>query len=105
MIEADGLSPGGAREMVLRGKALMGIEVPPPTGSSSDLALTDPSIVVDASDPEAVRSALTALERTYLRHVAETFAIGPVPEAKLTLLYNPRARPRGRLFPAWQVWS
>jgi len=33
VIEADGLSPGGAREMVLRGKALIGIEVPlPPDG-------------------------------------------------------------------------
>jgi len=99
VIEADGLSPGGAREMVLRGKALIGIEVPPSTGSSSDQALTDPSIVVDASDPEAVRSALTALESTYLRHVAETFAIGPVPEAKLTLLYNPMSKAAWAIVP------
>ena len=88
-IAADHLPQGGAREMVIRGKALVGIEVPPLDESSSAQALADPSIIVDASDPETVRPAVTALENTYLRYVAEIFAIGPVPKAKLVLLYNP----------------
>jgi ABC-2 type transport system permease protein len=89
VIEADRLPPGGARDMVKRGKALVGIEVPPVDESSPDQATVDPSIIVDASDPETVRPALTALENAYLRHVAEIFAIGPVPEAKVVYLFNP----------------
>jgi ABC-2 type transport system permease protein len=91
-IEADGLQPGGARRMVAQGKALVGLEIPPPIGSAPDQTLGDLSIIVDASDPQAVRPALAALENSYLRHVAETFAIGPVPAAKLVLLYNPSSK-------------
>lgn len=89
VIEADRLPPGGAREMVVRGKALVGIEVPRADGFSSDQASVDPTIIVDASDPATIRPALTALENAYLRHVAEIFAIGPVPEAKVVYLFNP----------------
>jgi ABC-2 type transport system permease protein len=99
VIEADHLPPGGAREMVARGKALVGIQVPPVDGSSSDQGLADPTIIVDASDPEAVRPALTALENNYLRHVAETFAIGPVPEAKVVFLFNPTSETAWAIVP------
>jgi ABC-2 type transport system permease protein len=85
--------------MVVRGKALVGIEVPPLDGSSSDQALADPSIIVDASDPEAIRPALTALENNYLRHVAETFAIGPVPAAKVVFLFNPMSQTAWAIVP------
>src|SRR5260370_31382870 len=91
-IEADGLQPGEAREMVADGKALVGIEIAPQNGPDANLLSTDPSVIVDASEPEAVRPALAALENSYLRHVAETFAIRPIPEVKLDLLYNPSGK-------------
>jgi ABC-2 type transport system permease protein len=91
-IEADGLQPGGAKEMVADGKALVGIEIAPQNESDPNQLSTDPSVVVDASEPEAVRPALAALESSYLRHVAETYAIGPIPEVKLDLLYNPSGK-------------
>jgi ABC-2 type transport system permease protein len=92
VIEADGLQPGGARQMVAQGKALVGIEVAPVDESDPAQISDDPSVIVDASDPAAVRPALAALENSYLRHVAATFAIGPVPGAKLLLLYNPSGK-------------
>jgi ABC-2 type transport system permease protein len=92
VIEADALQPGGARQMVAQGKALVGIEVAPVDESDPAQISDDPSVIVDASDPAAVRPALAALENSYLRHVAETFAIGPVPGAKLVLLYNPSGK-------------
>jgi ABC-2 type transport system permease protein len=99
VIEADRLPPGGARKMVALGKALIGIDVPPLAGSPSDQVLPDPTIIVDASDPEAVRPALTALESAYLRRVAETFAIGPIPDANLVLLYNPMSKTAWAIVP------
>ena len=87
-VEADNLGPGQAKQMVAQGKALVAIEIPSdrtdPDGSSND-----PSVIVDASDLEAVGPAISALETSYLQQVAETFAIGPIPQAKLVLLYNP----------------
>jgi ABC-2 type transport system permease protein len=98
-IEADGLQPGRARQMVAEGKALIGIEVAPTDKSDPTQVSDDPSIIVDASDPEAVRPALAALENSYLRHVAEIFAIGPVPRAKLILLYNPDGKTAWTIVP------
>jgi len=91
-IEADGLPQGGAKEMVADGKALVGIEIAPQNESDPNQLSTDPSVVVEASEPEAVRPALAALQNSYLRDVAETYAIGPVPEVKLDLLCNPSGK-------------
>jgi ABC-2 type transport system permease protein len=98
-IEADGLQPGGAKKMVADGKALVGIEVAPQNESDSNQLATDPSVFVDASEPEAVRPALAALENAYLRRVAETYAIGPIPEVKLDLLYNPSGKTAWAIVP------
>src|SRR6266851_75994 len=98
-IEAENLRPGGARQMVAQGKALVGIEIPTPDESDRDQIPGDSSLIVDASDPGAVRPALAALENSYLRHVAETFAIGPVPDVKLVLLYNPGSKTAWTIVP------
>ncbi len=98
-IEADGLQPGSAKEMVADGKALVGIEIAPQSESDPNQLSTDPSVIVDASEPAAVRPALAALENSYLRHVAESFAIGPVPEVKLDLLYNPSGKTAWTVLP------
>jgi ABC-2 type transport system permease protein len=98
-IEADGLEPGGARRMVAQGKALVGIEVAPADDSDPNLISDDPTVIVDASDPAAVRPALAALESSYLRHVAEVFAVGQIPMAKLILLYNPKSRTAWMIVP------
>ncbi len=98
-IEAEDLRPGGATQMVAQGKALVGIEIPTPDESDRDQIPGDPTVIVDASDPGAVRPALAALENSYLRHVAETFAIGPVPDVKLVLLYNPSSKTAWTIVP------
>jgi len=99
VIEADGLQPGAAKEMVARGIALVGIEIAPHNESDPNQVSTDPSVIVDASEPAAVRPALAALENSYLRHVAEAFAIGPVPGVKLDLLYNPSGKTQWTVVP------
>jgi ABC-2 type transport system permease protein len=99
VIEADGLEPGAATQMVAQGKALVGIEVGRVNESDPAQISDNPNVIVDASDPGAVRPALAALENSYLRHVAQTFAIGPVPEAKLVLLYNPGSRTAWTIVP------
>jgi ABC-2 type transport system permease protein len=97
-IEADELEPGEAKQMVAEGRAMVGIEIPP-ENSETDQTTGDPSVIVDASDPETVRPALAALQTSYLRRVAETFAIGPIPDAKLVLLYNPDNRTAWAIVP------
>jgi ABC-2 type transport system permease protein len=99
VIEADGLQPGAAKEMVARGIALVGIEIAPHNESDPNQVSADPSVIVDASEPAAVRPALAALENSYLRHVAEAFAIGPVPGVKLDLLYNPSGKTQWTVVP------
>jgi ABC-2 type transport system permease protein len=79
MILADGLKPGAAKRMVVQGKALVGIELPPREHSDGG-ALGEPKVVVDATDPAAVRPALAALENAYWRHAAQLYAIGPFPQ-------------------------
>ena len=85
--------------MVAQGKALVGIEVAPADDSDPNQLPDDPSVIVDASDPAAVRPALAALESSYLRHVAEVFAVGPIPMAKLLFLYNPKSRTAWMIVP------
>ena len=58
MIVADHLKPGDAEEMVAQGKALVGIELPPREPSDGDVPPQEPKVVVDATDPAAVRPAL-----------------------------------------------
>jgi ABC-2 type transport system permease protein len=97
-ILADGLKPGAAERMVVQGKALVGIELPPREHSDGG-ALGEPKVVVDATDPAAVRPALAALENAYWRHAAQLYAIGPVPSVSVEWLYNPEGRTAWTIVP------
>jgi ABC-2 type transport system permease protein len=88
-ILGEGLKPGAAARMVMQGKALIGIELPAADHSSADEQIEEPKVIVDATDPSAVRPALAALENGYWRRVAELYAIGPVPSVDVEWLYNP----------------
>jgi ABC-2 type transport system permease protein len=98
-ILADGLKPGAAEQMVIQGKALVGIELPPRERSDGGASVGEPKIVVDATDPAAVRPALAALENVYWRHAAQLYAIGPVSAASVEWLYNPEGRTAWTIVP------
>jgi ABC-2 type transport system permease protein len=99
MIVADGLKPGAAERMVAQGKALVGIEVPHQEHSDRGAVPEEPKVVVDATDPAAVRPALAALENAYWRHAAQLYAIGPVASARVEWLYNPDGRTAWTIVP------
>jgi ABC-2 type transport system permease protein len=98
-ILADGLKPGAAEQMVIQGNALVGIELPPRERSDGGASVGEPKIVVDATDPAAVRPALAALENVYWRHAAQLYAIGPVSAASVEWLYNPEGRTAWTIVP------
>ena len=99
MILAHGLKPGAAEQMVAQGKALVGIELPPQGRSDGGPAIGEPKIVVDATDPAAVRPALAALENVYWRHAAQLYAIGPISTASVEWLFNPEGRTAWTIVP------
>jgi ABC-2 type transport system permease protein len=99
MILADGLKPGAAQRMVAQGKALVGIELPRSDPSDDRAPSGEPKVFVDGADPEAVRPALAALEDAYWQHVAQLYAIGPVPSVNIEWLYNPEGRTAWTIVP------
>ena len=96
MILADGLKPGAAQRMVTQGKALVGIEFPERDGKPPPERA---KVIVDATDPGAVRPALAALENAYWQHTAQLYAIGPVPSVHVEWLYNPEGRTAWTIVP------
>jgi ABC-2 type transport system permease protein len=98
-IVGDGLKPGAAARMVRQGEALIGIELPAPDHLGADASLQDPKVIVDATDPSAVRPALAALENGYWQRVAELYAIGPIPAVDVEWLYNPTGRTAWTIVP------
>jgi ABC-2 type transport system permease protein len=99
MILADGLKPGAAQRMVAQGKALVGIELPRSDSSDDRAPSGEPKVFVDGTDLEAVRPALAALEDAYWQHVAQLYAIGPVPSVNVEWLYNPEGRTAWTIVP------
>ena len=99
MIVADGLKSGAAERMVAQGKALVGIELPPQEHSDGGAPPEEPKVVVDATDPAAVRPALAALENAYWRHAAQLYAIGPISSVSVEWLYNPEGRTAWTIVP------
>jgi ABC-2 type transport system permease protein len=95
----DELKPGAATRMVKHGEALIGIELPAPDHSGADAPVQETKIIVDATDPSAVRPALAALESGYWKHVAELYAIGPAPSIDVEWLYNPAGRTAWTIVP------
>jgi ABC-2 type transport system permease protein len=98
-ILADGLQRGAAERMVVQGRALVGIELPSQAHSGHDGPSEEPRVVVDGTDPAAVRPALAALETTYWQHIAQAFAIGPPPAVDVAWLYNPEGRSSWTIVP------
>jgi ABC-2 type transport system permease protein len=113
-IVGEGLPSGAAERMVIDGKALVGIELPRPgiegraiteNDIRSDVEETRPEwsptprVVVDASDPAAVRPALGALETAYWRHVATALSLGPGPAVQVERLFNPDGRTAWAIIP------
>jgi ABC-2 type transport system permease protein len=115
MIVGEGLPPGAAERMVVDGKALVGIELPPRPrigghdfdqgdlgGDDVDetgLQQSPPRIVVDATDPAAVRPALGALETAYWHRAATAFSLGPGPTVQVEWLFNPDRRTAWTIVP------
>ena len=90
---ADHLPPGVAAADVAHGRARVGIEIPnlqyrdPPEANNEVV-----EVVVDASDPSAVRPAVLALELAVAqRAVSNLLAINALP-IKVTWLYNETGR-------------
>jgi ABC-2 type transport system permease protein len=98
-ILADGLEAGLAERMVAEGRALVGIEIPRLDYFDPDAPPEKPKIVVDATDPAAVRPALAALQIAYWRGAAQTYAEGPAPALDVEWLYNPAGRTAWTIVP------
>jgi len=98
-ILADGLEAGRAERMVAEGRALVGIEIPRLDYFDPDAPPENPKIVVDATDPAAVRPALAALQIAYWRGAAQTYAGGPAPALDVEWLYNPAGRTAWTIVP------
>jgi len=99
-ILADRLASGAAERMVVTGKTLVGIEFPPMMEDSDpDTPSAEPRIVVDATDPAAVRPALAALETAYWRYVAQTSPLILAPSVAVEWLYNPEGRTAWTIVP------
>jgi ABC-2 type transport system permease protein len=102
VIVGDGLPPGEAERMVVDGRALIGIELPARPRidfEENDIAADNvdenraqasstPRVVVDATDPGAVRPALSALETAYWRHAATAFSLGSGASVQVDWLFN-----------------
>jgi ABC-2 type transport system permease protein len=99
-IIGEALPPGAAEQMVVAGLALVGIELPPPPDEeASDGAPARARVVVDATDPAAVRPALAALETAYWRKRATTFSLDDGAAIDVDWLYNPERRTAWTIVP------
>ncbi len=99
-VVADHLAPGEATTAVEEGRALVGIELPPPLDyDDPEAPIQKPRVVVDASDPGAVRPALAALERAWWRHSAGRRALAAGDPVEVQWLYNPEGRTAWTIVP------
>jgi ABC-2 type transport system permease protein len=99
-VTADGLPSGGAERMVAETRALIGIELPPlPSYGEDDAPVHPVRVVVDATDPGAIRPALAALETAYWRSAAQECSLVTPPTADVTWLYNPEGRTSWTIVP------
>jgi ABC-2 type transport system permease protein len=86
--------------MVIAGQALVGIELAPsPAEEESEGAPARARVVVDATDPAAVRPALAALETAYWRKRATTFSLNDGASIDVDWLYNPERRTAWTIVP------
>ena len=99
-IIGEALPSGAAERMVVAGRALVGIELPPsPDKEEAGGAPVRARVVVDATDPGAVRPALAALETAYWQKRATTFSLDDRPSVDVDWLYNPQRRTAWTIVP------
>ncbi len=99
-IVGEALPSGAAERMVVAGQALVGIELPPSPDEGEDgSAPVRARVVVDATDPGAVRPALAALETAYWQKRATTFSLDDRPSVDVDWLYNPQRRTAWTIVP------
>jgi ABC-2 type transport system permease protein len=97
---ADGLAPGEAQRLVVQRHAMIGIEVPQPTETTDADRSRPVRVVIDASDPAAVRPAALALESQLWRHLHRAPSPDtPVP-VRVDWLYNPQGLTSWAIAPA-----
>jgi ABC-2 type transport system permease protein len=98
-ILADRLALGDAERLVREGKVLIGIELPPLDTEDFAAPSGEPRIIVDATDPAAVRPALAALEIAYWQHIARRSPLVLAPAVDIQWLYNPEGRTAWTIVP------
>jgi ABC-2 type transport system permease protein len=99
-IVGNDLLSGAAERMVVAGQALVGIELPPSSNEEEvGGAPVRARLVVDATDPAAVRPALAALETAYWQKRATTFSLDDRPSVDVEWLYNPQRRTAWTIVP------
>jgi ABC-2 type transport system permease protein len=97
-IVGNDLPPGAAERMVVAGRALVAIELPP-SPDEEEAGGTPMRVVVDATDPGAVRPAMAALETAYWQKRATTFSLDDRPSVDVDWLYNPQRRTAWTIVP------
>ncbi|MGA8756578.1 MAG: ABC transporter permease [Stellaceae bacterium] len=99
-IVGEALPSGAAARMVVAGRALVGIELPPsPDEEASEGAPGRARVVVDATDPGVVRPAMAALETAYWRQRAITLSLDDGAAIDVDWLYNPQRRTAWTIVP------
>ena len=99
-IVGNDLPSGAAERMVVAGQALVGIELPPsPDEEEVGRTPVRARVVVDATDPGAVRPALAALETAYWQKRATTLSLDDRPSVDVDWLYNPQRRTAWTIVP------
>jgi ABC-2 type transport system permease protein len=91
----DRLTSGAAAQMVAGGQALVAIELPPELDGGSGRA----RLIVDGSDPAAVRPAVAALEAAYWQRRAAAFSLDDRAPVDVDRLYNPEGRTAWTIVP------
>jgi ABC-2 type transport system permease protein len=97
---ADGLAPGEARRLVVQRQAMIGLELPPPTDAANPEVSTTVRVVIDASDPAAVRPAALALEAQLWRHLSSNPRPNITLPVRVEWLYNPQGLTSWAITPA-----
>jgi ABC-2 type transport system permease protein len=96
----DGLAPGEAWRLVVQRQAMIGIELPPPTDAPNPNVSTAVRVIIDASDPAAVRPAALALESQLWRHRSSTPRLNTASPVRVEWLYNPQGLTSWAIAPA-----
>jgi ABC-2 type transport system permease protein len=95
-VVADALASGGAEQRVRAREARIGVELDEPAADGAAWnGFGAPRLVVDASEPSAVRPAVLALQSAWLRRTLQ----GAGPAIRVDWLYNPDGKTAWSLVP------